>query len=64
MVDSMAGLIIAMIQDIHMIILYEQAPLPFGNNIGAYYGYDYYDYWGSISFDKVVEFLKRSVIIL
>ena len=36
----------------------------FGNNIGAYYGYDYYDYWGSISFDKVVEFLKRGVIIL
>ena len=22
-------------------------------------GYDYYDYWGSISFDKEVEFLKR-----
>ena len=38
--------------------------ITFGNNIGAYYGYDYYDYWGSISFSKVVEFLKRSVIIL
>ena len=38
--------------------------ITFGNNIGAYYGYDYYDYWGSISFDKVVEFLKRGVIIL
>ena len=38
--------------------------ITFGNNIGAYYGYDYYDYWGSISFGKVVEFLKRSVIIL
>ena len=38
--------------------------ITFGNNIGAYYGYDYYDYWGSISFDKVVEFLKMGVIIL
>lgn len=35
--------------------------ITFGNNIGAYYGYDY---WGSISFDKVEEFLKRGVIIL
>jgi len=24
--------------------------LTFGNNKGIYYGYDYYDYWGSISF--------------
>ena len=38
--------------------------ISFGNNRGAYYGYDYYDYLGSISFDKVVEFLKRGVIIL
>ena len=35
--------------------------ITFGNNIGAYYGYEY---WVSIPFDKVVEFLKRGVIIL
>ena len=26
--------------------------LTFGNNIGAYYGYDKYEYWGSIKFAK------------
>ena len=33
--------------------------ITFGNNKGGYYGYDYYDYWGSVSFSDVVSFLQR-----
>ena len=33
--------------------------ITFGNKKGVYYGYDNYEYWGSIAFSDIFSFMRK-----